>query len=124
MIERFTSDFKLVAKFFKNKRLGKTNLFEDDKIIHVQELLDFLAVFTNDKRYKDIKTELMKTKNEGRPVKVCHVAQAWEEKGIQKGKFVILYDLYKKQKLSLEDAAQEISMTTEEFLTVAKEYTN
>ena len=66
----------------------------------------------------------MKIKNEGRPVKMCHVAQAWEEKGIQKGKFVILYDLYKKQKLSLEDAAQEISMTTEEFLTVAKEYTN
>ena len=83
-IERFTSDFKLVAKFFKNRRLGKTDFFEDDKIIHVQELMDFFAVFTNDKRYKDIKTELMKIKNEGRPVKMCHVAQAWEEKGIRK----------------------------------------
>ena len=84
VIERFTSDFKLVAKFFKNRRLGETDLFGDDKIIHVQELMDFLAVFTNDNRYKDIKTELMKIENEGRPVKMCHVAQAWEEKGIRK----------------------------------------
>lgn len=85
VIERFTSDFKLVAKFFKNRRLGKTDLFEDEKIIHVQELMDFLAVFTNDNRYKDIKTELMKIENEGRPVKMCHVAQALEEKGIKQG---------------------------------------
>ena len=65
--------------------ISLTDLFGDDKIIHVQELMDFLAVFTNDKRYKDIKTELMKIKNEGRPVKMCHVAQALEEKGIKQG---------------------------------------
>ena len=94
--------------------------------------MDFLAVFTNDERYKDIKAELMKIKNEGRPVKMCHVAQALEEKGIKKGiekgikqgKFVTLYDLYKNQKLSLEDAAKEASMTADEFLTVAKKYTS
>lgn len=81
VIARFTSDFKLVAKFFKNKRLEKQNLFEDDKINHVQEFMDFLAVFTNDQRYKDIKTELM-------------------------------------------DAAEEASMTANEFLAIVKEYTN
>lgn len=128
VIERFTSDFKLVAKFFKNKRLGKLNLFEDDKISHVQELMDFLAVFTSDERYKDIKPELVKMEKEGRSVRMCNVAQALEEngikKGIEKGKFITLYDLYKNKKLSLEDVAQEVSMTTDEFLAAAKKYTN
>ena len=85
VIERFTSDFKLVAKFFKNKRLGNRNLFDDDKINHMQELMDFLAVFTNDDRYKEIKPKLVKIEKEGGPVRMCNVAQALEEKGIEKG---------------------------------------
>ena len=85
VIERFTSDFKLVAKFFKQRRLGKMDLFGDDKIIHVQELMDFLAVFTNDKRYNDIKAELLKREKEGGPIKMCYVAQALEERGIKQG---------------------------------------
>lgn len=85
IIEKFTSDFKLVAKFFKKKLLGKQDLFENDKINHVPELMDFLAVFTNDERYKEIKPELLKIEKEGRPVKMCNVAQALEEKGIKKG---------------------------------------
>lgn len=124
VIESFTSDFKLIAKFFKNKRLGKQNLFEDDKINHVQEFIDFLAVFTNDQRYKDIKTKLIEIEKEGRPVRMCNVAQALEEKGIEKGKYLTLYDLYKNKKLSLMDAAAEASMTADEFLAITKEYTN
>ena len=136
IIERFTSDFKLVAKFFKNKRLGKTDLFENDKICHVQELMDFLAVFTNDDRYKEIKSELVKLEKEGRPVRMCHIAQALEEKGIEKGirqgiekgiekgKFITLYNLYKDEILSLETAAEKASLSTDEFLATIKKYTN
>ena len=47
--------------------------------------MDFLAVFTNDDRYKEIKPELVKIEKEGRPVRMCNVAQALEEKGIEKG---------------------------------------
>ena len=85
IIESFTSDFKLVAKFFKNKRLGNKNLFTDEKICHVQEFMDFLAVFTNDIRYQEIKQELAEMEKEGRSVTMCNVAQALEEKGIEKG---------------------------------------
>ena len=61
--------------------------------------MDFLAVFTNDDRYKEIKSELVKIEKEGRPVRMCNVAQALEEKGIEKGikqgiekgKFITLY---------------------------------
>ena len=124
VIERFTSDFKLIAKFFKNKRLGKQVLFGDDKINHVQELMDFLATFTDDDRYKEIKPELLKIEKEGRPVRMCNVAQALEEKGIEKGMFITLYNLYKDEILSLETAAKKASVTADEFLVIAEKYTN
>ena len=85
IIEKFTSDFRLVAKFFKNKRLGRVDSFGNDKIIHVQELIDFFFVFTNDERYKKIKYKLTKMKKEGTVVRMCHIAQALEEEGIKKG---------------------------------------
>lgn len=85
VIERFTSDFKIVAKFFKNKRLGKLDSFGNDKIIHVQELMDFLSVFSGDNRYKDIKPELMNKKAKGESITMCIVIQTWEERGIEKG---------------------------------------
>ena len=84
VIERFTSDFKIVAKFFKNKRLGKLDSFGNDKIIHVQELMDILSVFSGDNRYKDIKLELMNKKAKGESITMCIVIQTWEEKGIKK----------------------------------------
>ena len=58
---------------------------ENDEINHVEEIIDFFAVFTDDKRYKKIKSKLAKIKKEGRPVRMCEVAQALEEKGIKKG---------------------------------------
>ena len=85
IIEKFTSDFRLVANFFKNKRLGRPDSFGNDKITHVQELIDFFAVFTNDKRYKKIKYKLRNMKKKGMVVKMCHIAQALEEEGIKKG---------------------------------------
>lgn len=85
IIEKFTSDFRLLAMFFKNKRLGRTDSFGNDKINHMQELIDFFAVFTNDERYKKIKYKLTKMKKKGKVIKMCHIAQALEEEGIKKG---------------------------------------
>lgn len=85
VIERFTSDFKLVAKFFKSRRLENGKLFTDEKICHVQEFMDFLAVFTNDIRYKEIKEELAEMEKDGRSVTMCNIAQALEDRGIEKG---------------------------------------
>ena len=58
VIDKFTSDFKLIAKFFKNKRLGNPGMFGDEEIDHIAAFMDFLAVFTGDDRYRKIKREL------------------------------------------------------------------
>ena len=85
IIERFESDFRLVARFFKDKRAGNLEFSKEDKITHCEEFLDFLAVFTSDKRYLEIKQELMKKEKEGENITMCSIAQALEEKGIQQG---------------------------------------
>ena len=50
-----TSDFKIVAKFFRDKRLGSNNIERDTtKITHIDEILKLLKAVTGDVRYTDI----------------------------------------------------------------------
>lgn len=85
VIEGFNSDFKLVAKFFKNKRSGRMDLFGEEKIKHIEEFMDFLAVFTDDRRYQEIKKELVAIEKERGEITMCTIAQALEQKGMEKG---------------------------------------
>lgn len=73
VIERFTSDFKLVAKFFKNKRLKKKELNDTTEIRHVTEFIDFVSAFTNDARYKAAKEYLNDMRMKGERVSMCYV---------------------------------------------------
>lgn len=116
VIERFTSDFKIIAKFFKNKQLGNIDLIGDDRIEHVQEFMDFLAVFTEDNRYKEIKQKLMNKQKEGGVVTMCTILDAWEEKGIEKGKLIQLLELVDSGDISVERASQKAGMAVEEFI--------
>lgn len=86
-IEAFTSDFKSVAKFFKQRRIkGDEFVWDPDEIIHVQEVLDLLSLFSNDERYRKIGPKLVMKQKEGRRITMCDVAQKLEDKGIAKGK--------------------------------------
>ncbi len=68
VIEKFTSDFKLVAKFFKNRRLRVEEWGDKTRIKHVEAFLDFIAAFANDSRYQNIKEDLEKIKTKGENV--------------------------------------------------------
>lgn len=119
VIQHFTSDFKILAKFFKNKRLGNPALADEDPITHVNAMMDFLRVFTNDIRYEEIKKNLLIKGREG-AVTMCTVAQALEEKGIEKGieqgKFIQLVELVNENILSVEKAAEFADIPVEMFL--------
>ena len=81
--------------------------------------MDFLAVFTDDKRYKQIKKELVIIERERGEVRMCSIAQALEEKGIEKGmekgRILQLVDLVDSGDISLERAAEKAGMTIENF---------
>lgn len=123
VIERFTSDFKLVAKFFKERRLGRiSSIMEDNTIAltHVEATLELLKVFTNDNRYAQAFTEEIKAKVErGEAIYMCTVADSIEKRGIEKGivegKLISLSSLVAKGLLTTEIAADELGITVEQF---------
>jgi len=54
-LSRFSSDFKIIANFFVNKRKDKNYTPNDTtKIKHLEEVLKMLSVITNDESYEKI----------------------------------------------------------------------
>ncbi len=86
VIERFTSDFKLVAKFFKSKRLRVKFLDDKTEIKHIAEILDFISAFTNDPRYENVKDDLEALIQKGEKVVMCEYLDMYIEEGLQAGR--------------------------------------
>jgi len=88
VIEKFTSDFKVVARFFKDRRLKTNTLRKDEmlKIRHAKAVLDLFSVFTKDDRYRSLYTETMKEKEEnGEEIDMCWMFQEILDEGMEKG---------------------------------------
>lgn len=88
IIERFTSDFKAIARFFKKKRLGELDAVSDHEtaLKHVEAVLDLLQVFTHDNRYKEAYENGLRQRIEkGDEIYMCTVIDTYEQRGIKKG---------------------------------------
>lgn len=81
-INRFQSDFQVVARFFVNKRKNPNYMLTDPtEIRHVDEVLKLLSVITEDSRYM----ETLKI-SERRITSMCDVAERLEQKGKNEGR--------------------------------------
>ena len=79
-IERFQSDFRIVANFFTQKRKNKDYIPDDPtEIKYVDEVLKLLNVMTGDKRYEKIFQKKKGVRS------MCDVAERLEKMGIVKG---------------------------------------
>ena len=79
-IDRFHSDFKIVANFFVQKRKNKNYIPDDPtEIRHVDEVLKILKVMTVDERYQMIFNRKKGVHS------MCDVAERLEKMGIEKG---------------------------------------
>ena len=85
VIEKFKSDFRLVAKFFKNRRLGVESWNDAIQIKHVTALIDFIAAFANDKRYMNVKEDLEKISAKGEKIVMCEYLDMLLAKGEARG---------------------------------------
>lgn len=83
--KEFKSDFKIVADFFAEKRLGRYNPKEHpEAICHVEAVLNLLRVFTNDKTYVKIEKTVAERKA-GEVITMCTFAEEMTNKGIEIG---------------------------------------
>lgn len=126
VIEKFTSDFKAVARFFKDKRLRlKAN--NTIEIKHPEEIADLFSVFTGDKGYRNAVPEIIKKKEKGEVITVCTYTETIRDEGkaegILEGKAEgklegskeMLFKLVSKGKLTPEDACEELGITLSEL---------
>ena len=81
-IEKFTSDFKIIAKYFQTKRLRKDYEGSKDEIKHVDALLKMMTALTGDNSFETVYNEI-KVKKGG--VSMCDVVERIMNKGISQG---------------------------------------
>lgn len=83
---KFKSDFRIVADFFTEKRLG---IYEPEKhmekIKHVEAVLNMIRVFTNDTTYDKIETGIIERAKAGEVITMCTFAEEMTNKGIEIG---------------------------------------
>ncbi len=77
----FTSDFKIVADYFVQMRKNKDYMASEVTIKHVHELLQLMAVMTQDHRFENVYSSDM----ERRATTMCEVLDRVENRGIEKG---------------------------------------
>lgn len=86
IIDKFQSDFKQVARFFKDRRLGRDSFKGNETVLtYAEEFLDFLFIFTKEQTYKNNILKVRSAVEKGEKIKMCWVAQSHLEEGRQIG---------------------------------------
>ncbi len=128
-ISRFKSDFKIVANFFARKRRSENYIPDDpSEIVHVDEVLKLLSVFSNDHHYEEIISSGQEVHN------MCEVAerlinmgmeQGIErgiEQGIERGRLEVLLQFTKDGLITLDEAMKRSGLTEEQFREYKKHF--
>ena len=101
-IKMFKSDFGIVADFFVQRRKNKQYIPSQKTIRHVDEVLKFLSVFTNDERYKQV-AESCQQEGGKTMTNMKDVLDVVEEKGVIKGKILALHEIgWSDEKIALK----------------------
>ncbi len=118
-VQLFTSDFRIVADYFVQMRKSRNYTAPETTIRHVHELLQLMAVMTQDSRFEGAYSPDM----ERRPTSMCEVLDQIEGRGIQKGEDTILSLMHylltnnrsEDAMRATEDAAYRHKLLTEMF---------
>jgi hypothetical protein len=121
-INKFTSDFRLVAKFFSDKRKGSKEIMKDATTIkHVDAVLKLLSAMTGDYEYEDVILSV-----ERKVTNMCEIAQSLinqgREEGLIEGTVTALAELVRKDRLTIAEAAQCAGMSEETFTENMKKF--
>ena len=86
-INQFTSDFKIIAQWFRAQRLGSTReLLKSPKPwVHVEELLEFFSVFAGNLYFQEFKSHLITQATKGESVNMRSLFDMIFEEAHEKG---------------------------------------
>ena len=110
VIEKFTSDFKVVARFFKDKRL-RLEANDTIEIKHPAEIADLFSVFTGDEGYRNAVPNVIKKKEKGEVITVCTYTETIRDSG----KIEMLFELVESGDILPERACEKFGITLNEL---------
>ncbi|MBQ6639191.1 MAG: Rpn family recombination-promoting nuclease/putative transposase [Lachnospiraceae bacterium] len=84
-IQKFQSDFRIVAEYFSQKRQYGKYEPKRIEIKHVDEILKLLGVMARDDRFPEVIEAMNEEKEKKGRVTMCEVLDEIENRGIQKG---------------------------------------
>ena len=116
-VNMFTSDFKIVADYFVQKRKNGKYKPSSDVIRHVDAILKFMAVFTGDQRY--FNEAIQKKMQTGGIRTMDKILDDYIDLGRKEGREDVIRSLYKKK--SPEEIADLLEIPVEEVLEIIKE---
>ena len=128
-INMFQSDFRVVARYFSEKRKNKDYVPHDKTILrHIDAVLKLLAVMSGDHRYETILADpeqkgkvktmddaLTRVINEGHARGLAEGRNEGLAEGLIKGQVKILVSLCRSGNISVEIAADQLKISTDEF---------
>ena len=128
-ISMFQSDFRVVARYFSEKRKNKDYVPHDKTILrHIDAVLKLLAVMSGDHRYETILADpeqkgkvktmddaLTRVINEGHARGLAEGRNEGLAEGLIKGQVKILVSLCRSRNISVEIAADQLKISTDKF---------
>ncbi len=106
-VEKFKSDFKIVADYFVQIRTNNEYVPSKETFQHMDEVLKLFSVLTNDSRFEDVQRSLLP---EGGANNMCEVLDRAETRGKIKGMVIAFH----KAQFSIEQIASEVGISVEE----------
>ena len=117
-VNMFTSDFKIVADYFVQRRKNNGKYKPSSDVIrHVDAILKFMAVFTGDQRY--FNEAIQKKMQTGGSRTMDKILDDYIDLGRKEGREDVIRSLYKKK--SPEEIADLLEIPVEEVLEIIKE---
>lgn len=115
-VNMFTSDFKIIADYFVQKRLKGEYEGSKETVKHIDEFLKLMAALTGDDDFVESKgIQNLKKKGE---VNMCEMLNAMKktarEEGRVEGRVEAFISLVKDGVITIEEAAERTKMTIEE----------
>ena len=109
--------YKLVSRFFKNKRLGLDVMNDDTtEMKHPEELMELLSVFTGDSSYEKVIPEILERKKKGEVITMCTVAQGLMEKGRTEGRIEGSSEQFRKDVINSINMLKELNVDEDRII--------
>lgn len=118
IIEKFTSDFKIVAKYFQTLRMNQEYKGTSEEIKHVDALFKMMTALTGDNSFEIIYNEHKFKKNGGETM--GNFLEECMERGRKQEKEKIIMNLIESNAGSIEQIAEWVKLPVSEVEKIAQ----